>query len=82
MDPRVDELLHYMRTNYSGFGVGFKEDVWWWRLMPRRARRAATTLGQVVWFPTRRQFYRDQRSAFYRLVHECVHVVDDADEET
>ena len=49
--------------------IKYKDEVWWWAILPENRRQSTTTLGKTIYFPSRSQ------EGWIILAHEGVHEV-------
>jgi hypothetical protein len=58
--------------------IRFKNEHWFWRILPEEARKSWTTLGTVIWAPTRGHVEKpsNMTSLIAVLNHEFGHIVD------
>jgi len=63
-------------ASIPGIAMRFKEDAWYWRVLPSSLRRCATTIGKTVWFPSREKYWDDTQITFSIIAHEFQHVFD------
>lgn len=78
-ESKIKKLTDKISEEFPDFTVKFKNEQWFWRVLPQPARKSITTIGETVWFPSA-ESYDGMRPTrlFAVLAHEYKHMRDQA----
>lgn len=66
---KYNKLAKRIKENYPKSEIKYKDEHWFWKLLPSRLRTSGTTFRNTIWMPTR-------DNNFEMLAHEYQHLVD------
>ncbi len=66
---KFDELAGRIKKQYPHSEIRYKEDYWYWRILPKKLRHSGITLNNTIWMP-----FHDNN--YEMLAHEYQHLVD------
>lgn len=74
-DIMFEEVLSILKLRFPKIEIGYKDESWFWKLLPKRWRKNfTTTLFHKIWFPSKKE------ESWKILAHEAVHVAREDEE--